>query len=89
MTNTKPLTAEEIYTALSPAAEGLLSIPKFDPTVSMNSTPTWDSLNHIQLLAAAERQFGIEISEDDAFRLTSAEKLVRYLQAALEKGPQA
>jgi len=89
MTNTRRLNTQEIYQAVSPVAENVLSISKFDDTVTMNSTPTWDSLNHIQLLAAVERHFGIEISEDEAFRLTSAERLVRYIQTTLEKGSPA
>jgi acyl carrier protein len=65
----------------------VLRIPQFDSTVTMNSTPEWDSLAHVQLLSAIERKFTIEISADEAFKLTSADKLVRYLQDTL-KGKQ-
>jgi acyl carrier protein len=41
----------------------------------------------VQLLSAIEKKFGIEISADEAFKLTSAEKLVRYLHETL-KGKQ-
>ena len=78
------MTVEELYTALSPIAEQVLEIPEFDSTVTMTSTPAWDSLRHVQLLSAIERKFGLEISGDSAFKLTSAEKLVRYLQTATE-----
>jgi len=78
------MTSQELYAAVSPIAQQVLQIPRFDSTVTMNSTPEWDSLNHVQLLSQIERKFGIEISGDDAFKLTSAEKLVRYLQSALE-----
>jgi acyl carrier protein len=77
------MTVQEVYAAVSPVATQVLRIPQFDSTVSMNSTPSWDSLNHVHLLSALERKFGIEISGDEAFRLTSAERLVRYLQATL------
>jgi acyl carrier protein len=53
----------------------------------MRSTPEWDSLNHVQLLSAIEKKFGIEISADEAFKLTSADRLVQYLRDIL-KGKQ-
>jgi acyl carrier protein len=36
-----------------------------------------------------ERKFGIEIGGEDAFRLTSADKLVRYVHAKVEREVQA
>ena len=78
------MTSQELYAAISPLAEKVLQIPQFDCTVNMTSTPSWDSLKHVQLLSAIERKFGIEISGDDAFKLTSAEKLVRYLHNTLQ-----
>ena len=83
------MTLQEVYTAVAPVAERVLQIPRFDDTVNMTSTPSWDSLKHVQLLSALEKKFGIEISADEAFKLTSAEKLVRYLHTALGRGLQA
>ena len=83
------MTLQELYTAVAPVAERVLQISRFDDSVNMTSTPSWDSLKHVQLLSAIEKKFGIEISADEAFKLTSAEKLVRYLHMALERGPQA
>ncbi len=79
------MTDQELYDAISPLAEQVLQIDRFDNTVTMMSTPTWDSLSHIRLLSGVERQFGIEIDGDDAFRLTSADKLVKYVQSKLNK----
>ena len=79
------MTDQELYVAISPLAERVLQIERFDETISMMSTPTWDSLSHIQLLGGVERQFGIEIDGDDAFRLTSGEKLVKYVQRKLNQ----
>jgi len=81
-----PMTVEELYAVVSPLAEQVLHIPKFDNQTNMTSTPAWDSLRHIQLLGAVERKFSIEISGDDSFRLTSADKLVQYLHARLQQG---
>ena len=80
------MTIAELYSVVSPLAEQVLHIPKFDDATNMISTPAWDSLRHIQLLGAVERKFGIEISGDDSFRLTSADKLVQYLHTRLQHG---
>ncbi len=82
------MTDQELYVAISPLAEQVLQIERFDSTITMMSTPSWDSLAHVQLLSGVERQFGIEIDGDDAFRLTSAEKLVQYVHSKLKKGDQ-
>ncbi len=81
------MTLQEMYAEVSPIAVQVLRIPQFDSMVTMNSTPEWDSLAHVQLLSAIERKFAIEISADEAFKLTSADKLVRYLHDTL-KGKQ-
>jgi acyl carrier protein len=78
------MTLQELHAVLSPVAEQVLGIPHFNEGVNMISTPSWDSLKHVHLLSAVERKFGIEIGGDDAFKLTSAEKLVRYLHKRLE-----
>jgi acyl carrier protein len=83
-----PKTLLELYAVVSPVAEQVLQIPRFDSTLTMMSTPSWDSLRHVQLLGAIERKFGIEIAGEDAFKLTSADKLVSYLHARLELGGQ-
>ena len=81
------MTVQELYAEVSPIAVEVLQIPHFDSSVTMNSTPEWDSLSHVQLLSAIERKFTIEISADEAFKLTSAEKLVRYLHDTLKGKP--
>jgi len=83
------MTSQEIYSALAPIVEQVLQIPKFDETTSMYTAPMWDSLKHVQLLSAIEKKFDIEISADEAFKLTSAERLVRYLQGAIDKGTRS
>ena len=79
------MTPQELYAAISPIAMQVLQIDRFDSAVNMNSTPEWDSLSHVQLLSAIEKKFAIEISADQAFKLTSAEKLVRYLHDTLKE----
>jgi acyl carrier protein len=81
------MTHQELYAEISPIAAQVLQIPEFDSSVNMNSTPEWDSLAHVQLLSAIEKKFGIEISADEAFKLTSANKLVKYLHDTLKGKP--
>jgi acyl carrier protein len=81
------MTHQELYAEISPIAVQVLQIPGFDSSVTMNSTPEWDSLAHVQLLSAIERKFAIEISADEAFKLTSADKLVNYLHVTLKGKP--
>ena len=81
------MTQQELYAEVSPIVTQILQIPQFDSTVNMSSTPEWDSLNHVQLLSAIEKKFGIEISQDEAFKLTSADRLVQCLHGIL-KGKQ-
>jgi ribulose-bisphosphate carboxylase large chain len=83
-----PMTVKELYAVVSPLAQQVLHTSEFDETTSMMTTPAWDSLRHIQLLGAVERKFGIEISGDDSFRLTSADKLVEYLHERLQQEGQ-
>ena len=77
------MTLQELYAEVSPIARQILQIPQFDSSVNMSSTPEWDSLNHVQLLSAIERKFAVEISPDEAFKLTSADRLVQYLHGIL------
>jgi len=81
------MTQQQLYAEVSPIAIQILQIPTFDSSVNMSSTPEWDSLNHVQLLSAIEEKFGIEISPDEAFKLTSADRLLQYLHGIL-KGKQ-
>lgn len=78
------MTEHDLYAEISPMATKILQISEFNSGISMTSTPEWDSLAHIQLLGAIEKRFGLEISPDDAFKLTSADRLVKYLHATLK-----
>jgi len=78
------MTQQDLYAEISPIATKILQIPEFNSSAPMTSTPKWDSLVHVQLPSAFEKKFGIEISPDDAFKLTSAERLMQYLHAILK-----
>jgi len=81
------MTRQELYAEVAPIAAQTLRIPRFDSAVNMHSTPEWDSLNHVRLLSAVEKKFAIEIGADEAFKLTSADRLVDYLHGILRGKP--
>ncbi len=43
--------------------------------------PEWDSLNHIKLVLALEREFGVSFSSDDILGLTCVRDVKRLLHA--------
>ena len=81
------MTIEQLYAQVSPIAVQILGIQHFDSAVNMHSTPEWDSLNHVRLLSAMEKKFSIEVGADEAFKLTSADRLVEYLHGILRGKP--
>ena len=81
------MTIEQLYAEVSPIAAQILGIQQFDSAVNMHSTPQWDSLNHVRLLSAMEKKFSIEVGADEAFKLTSADRLVEYLHGILRGKP--
>jgi len=40
-----------------------------------------DSLDVVELVMALEEQFGLEIGDDDAAKLTTVKKVIEYIQA--------
>jgi acyl carrier protein len=77
------MTDSELFARLVTIAQRVFDISIFDRESSMINTPSWDSLRHVHLLSALEREFGIEVGPDDAFRLTSASRLVEFLRVRL------
>lgn len=61
-----------------------LEIPSVSPTLSMDTTPEWDSLRHVQLLYAIEEAFSVRIEPEDALRLTSLAAIAAFLAARRE-----
>ena len=74
------MTKLEVLSRLSPLVEQVLEISKFTCETSMDNTGSWTSLRHVRLLSAVERAFGIQIADTEAYRLTSGERLVAYVQ---------
>lgn len=51
--------------------------------LTMEDTDRWDSLTHMELIAALERSFDLELSFEDIVRMKSQREIVRLLR---EKG---
>ena len=47
--------------------------------LEFNKTKEWDSLKHIQLIVAFEKELGIKIKTSDVEKLTSYKKIIKYL----------
>jgi acyl carrier protein len=47
---------------------------------------TWDSLNHLQLVTAVEREFGIKLTMDEIAAANTAGDLDRLVSARATKG---
>ncbi len=75
---------QEILKTLIPIALRVLKIDTFDLQTSAQTTRSWSSIRHVQLLGSIEQTFDIEIEERDAFRLKSGQDLVTYIQARLQ-----
>lgn len=77
---------ERIREILTPVFTGILGIQGFSVDLEMAEVDEWDSLAHVQLLAAIEAAFGIEIGFEDAVEMISGrsivEKIAKYLPRA-------
>lgn len=77
------MTRDEIVSTLAPVAKRILQIDAFTPETAMETTTSWTSLKHVQLLSAIEKAFSIRIGDADAFRLRSGERILAYLERSL------
>jgi citrate synthase len=60
-----------------------LGIPddRVSDSLSFNSIPEWDSLNHINLMLALEESYGLDIDEDAMIELTSVRAIKDFINA--------
>lgn len=73
-----------------PAAEQLtnlivevLRVPRADvaDSLDMEETSTWDSLSHMQLIAALEEEFRLELTADEIIAMRSVGQIKDVLRA--------
>jgi len=54
-------------------------IEKFTEDLSIDSVPGWDSMAHVGLILALQKEFGVSITPADAIELTSVKNIIQYL----------
>lgn len=61
----------------------ILRVPQSEivDSLDMEETSTWDSLSHMQLIAAIEDEFGIELTADDIVVMRSVGQIKSVLRA--------
>jgi acyl carrier protein len=54
-------------------------IEKFTEDLSIDNVPGWDSMAHVGLILALQKEFGISIPPIDAIELTSVKNIIKYM----------
>ena len=63
-----------------------LRIPeaRYRPNLQLGDLDEWDSVAHLELVAAIEQAFGVQLSADEMVELTSLEKIRARLSGRRE-----
>jgi acyl carrier protein len=72
---------QTVQTILADVLE--MSANEITDSITMDNTPTWDSLKHMELVVALEQRFNIELGPDEFLEMTSLKNIRRILT---EKG---
>jgi acyl carrier protein len=54
-------------------------IENFTEDLSIDNVPGWDSMAHVGLILALQKEFAVSISPADAIELTSVKNIIQYL----------
>jgi acyl carrier protein len=54
-------------------------IERFTEDLSIDNVPGWDSMAHVGLILALQKEFGVSIPPIDALELTSVKNIIQYL----------
>jgi acyl carrier protein len=54
-------------------------IENFTEDLSIDTVPGWDSMAHVGLILALQKEFAISIPPADAIELTSVKNIIQYL----------
>jgi len=78
-----PINTKELDIKLEKILKEIFQVEKIDLNFSMDEIPEWDSLTHIQLITAIEKEFKIKIKFDNVMIMTSIpiikSKILKYL----------
>lgn len=54
-------------------------IEKFTEDLSIDNVPGWDSMAHVGLILALQKEFAVSILPADAIELTTVKNIIQYL----------
>ena len=80
------MTREEVYAKLLPVFKDVFDDRKIkiDDSTTASNIVGWDSLLHIQLIAAVQDEFELEFSVEDAYNLKNVGELVNLILKQVE-----
>ena len=58
-------------------------IDKIDDNTSTNTVERWDSLNHLNLILALEKEFDIELNIDETVKMLDLLSIVKIIESKL------
>lgn len=72
-----------VDTALNTLIAGALKIPaaSITPDTSIDTTPAWDSLAHMDLVVSIEEHYGIQLLPDEMVAMRSVGQIASLLKA--------
>jgi acyl carrier protein len=68
-----------MYKQLEKIFSQAFGVDKIDMSMSIDNVPGWDSMAHIGLILALQKEFAISIPSVDAIELTSVKSIIQYL----------
>jgi acyl carrier protein len=54
-------------------------IEKFTEDLSIDNVPGWDSMAHVGLILALQKEFGATITPAEAIELTNVKNIIKFL----------
>jgi acyl carrier protein len=79
------MTRDEIYRKLTHIFQNLFDDPDLvlSPAATANDVDGWDSLNHVRLVLAVQKAFGVKFSALEIGQLENVGEFVELIQAKL------
>jgi acyl carrier protein len=56
-------------------------VSRLDDAMSIDNVEGWDSMAHVGLILALQKEFNVSVSPVDAIELTTVKEIVQYLTA--------
>ncbi|MGA2677718.1 MAG: acyl carrier protein [Sedimentisphaerales bacterium] len=60
-------------------------IEQFTEDLSIDNVPGWDSMAHVGLILALQKEFAVSIPPADAIELISVKNIIRYLASQISR----